>query len=101
MLNIKATIGNGQPADMKDMLEGRIDVLWQGAPPPIPSLSEVLARAPATVFDLTADEQDNLGRTPFSPLANHALAYSTLVPDSRMIFAYLAISDLRTAANCS
>lgn len=39
------------------MLEGRIDVLWQGSPPPIPSLTEVLARAAATVFGLTADEQ--------------------------------------------
>ena len=57
-LNIKATIVNGQPADMvKAMLENRIDVLWQGAPPPIPSLSDVLARAPATVFGLTEDEQ--------------------------------------------
>ena len=57
-LNIKAVIVNGQPAEMvKDMLEGRIDVLWQGSPPPIPSLTEVLARAPATVFGLTADEQ--------------------------------------------
>lgn len=57
-LNIKATIINGQPADMvKAMLEGRIDVLWQGAPPPIPSLTEVLARAPTTVFGLTEAEQ--------------------------------------------
>ena len=57
-LNIKATIVNGQPADMvKAILEGRIDVLWQGAPPPIPSLSQVLAGAPATVFGLTEAEQ--------------------------------------------
>jgi len=57
-LNIKATIVNGQPADMvKDMLAGRIDVLWQGAPPPIPSLTQVLANAPATVFGLTEAEQ--------------------------------------------
>ena len=57
-VNIKVTIVNGQPADMvKDMLEGRIDVLWQGAPPPIPSLSQVLAGAPATVFGLTEAEQ--------------------------------------------
>ena len=57
-LNIKAIIVNGQPAEMvKAMLEGGIDVLWQGAPPPVPSLAEVLARAPATVFGLTADEQ--------------------------------------------
>ena len=58
VLNIKAIIVNGQPVDMvKDMLEGRIDVLWQGAPPPIPSLTQVLERAPAMVFGLTADEQ--------------------------------------------
>ena len=57
-VNIKVTIVNGQPADMvKDMLEGRIDVLWQGAPPPIPSLTRVLAGAPATVFGLTEAEQ--------------------------------------------
>jgi TRAP transporter TAXI family solute receptor len=57
-LNIKTVIVNGQPAEMvKDMLEGRIDVLWQGSPPPIPSLNNVLDLAPATVFGLTADEQ--------------------------------------------
>jgi uncharacterized protein len=57
-LNIKAVIVNGQPAEMvKDMLEGRIDVLWQGSPPPIPSLRNVLDLAPATAFGLTADEQ--------------------------------------------
>ena len=70
-LNIKATIVNGQPADMvRDMLEGRIDVLWQGSPPPIPSLTQVLGRAPATAFGLTADEQAAMiKRFPFLTLA--------------------------------
>ena len=73
-LHIKATIVNGQPAAMvTDMLEGRIDVLWQGSPPPIPSLTEVLARAPATVFGLTADEQAAmLKRFPFLTAATVA-----------------------------
>ena len=74
-LNIKAVIVNGQPAEMvKDVLEGRIDVLWQGSPPPIPSLSNVLDLAPATVFGLTADEQAAMiGRFPY-------LAASTVPP---------------------
>ena len=66
-LNIKATIVNGQPAQMvKDILDGRIDVLWQGSPPPIPSLTNVLELAPATAFGLTADEQAAMiARFPF------------------------------------
>ena len=74
-LNIKAVIVNGQPAELvKAMLEGRIDVLWQGSPPPIPSLTEVLARAPATVFGLTGDEQAvMIKRFPY-------LAASTVAP---------------------
>ena len=56
-------VGHGQMTDeglehvMVAFMEGRIDVLWQGAPPPIPSLAQVLANAPATVFGLTEAEQ--------------------------------------------
>jgi len=71
-VGLKATIVNGQPAAMvKDLLEGRIDALWQGSPPPIPSLVEVQKAAPATVFALTAAEQDAmLKRFPFLAAAS-------------------------------
>ena len=71
-VSLKATIVNGQPAAMaKDLLEGRIDVLWQGSPPPIPSLVEVQKAAPATVFALTAAEQGAmLKRFPFLAAAS-------------------------------
>ena len=74
-LGIKATIVNGQPAEMVNMIvDGKIDALWQGSPPPIPSIVEVLARAPATVFGLTPDEQAAmLKRFPY-------LAASTVAP---------------------
>ena len=76
-VGIKATIVNGQPAAMvKDLVEGRIDVLWQGAPPPIPSLNDVQKVAAATVFALTPSEQAAmLKRFPF-------LAATTVPPNT-------------------
>ena len=76
-VGIKATIVNGQPAAMvKDLVEGRIDVLWQGASPPIPSLNDVQKVAAATVFALTPSEQAAmLNRFPF-------LAATTVPPNT-------------------
>ena len=71
-VGLTATVVNGQPAELvKDLLEGRIDALWQGSPPPIPALAEVQKNAPATVFGLTAAEQTAmLGRFPFLAAAS-------------------------------
>jgi len=76
-VRVNAVIVNGQPAALvKDLLEGRIEVLWQGSPPPIPALVQVLDGAPATVFGLTEAEQDAmLKRFPF-------LAAATVAPNT-------------------
>jgi hypothetical protein len=76
-VNLQATLVNGQPAAMvEDLLAGRIDALWQGSPPPIPSLVAVLKSAPAMVFGLSASEQAAMiKRFPF-------LAPATVPPDT-------------------
>ena len=49
----------GQPAELSAaLLRNELDALWQGAMPPIPALLQVMNAAPATVFGLTAQEQD-------------------------------------------
>lgn len=66
-LHLAAVAVNGQPAALvAALVAGRIDALWQGAPPPIPALAEVLRQAPAMVFGLTEAEQSAmLSRFPF------------------------------------
>ncbi|MCA3176782.1 MAG: TAXI family TRAP transporter solute-binding subunit [Burkholderiales bacterium] len=56
-LGLKPTLVNGTPADLaKDLSEGKIDVLWQGAPPPIPAIKLVADQGNATVFGLNDKE---------------------------------------------
>lgn len=48
---IRVEIVSGTPAEMtQGLLDGSMDVLWQGAIVPIPSILEALARAPGVVF---------------------------------------------------
>ena len=54
---IKPVIVNGDPAALsKQVLNGEIDALWQGAVVPIPSLTSVADRADAIVFGLSDTE---------------------------------------------
>ena len=54
---IKPVIVNGDPAALsKQVLNGEIDVLWQGAVVPIPSLTAVADQADAVVFGLSETE---------------------------------------------
>ena len=56
---IKPTIVNGDPAALsRQLLDGEIDALWQGAVVPIPSLTEVTERADAVVFGLSGIEME-------------------------------------------
>jgi TRAP transporter TAXI family solute receptor len=56
-LGLKPTLVNGTPADLaRDLSEGKIDVLWQGAPPPIPAIKLVADQGNATVFGLNDQE---------------------------------------------
>ncbi len=69
----------GQPAELVDaLLSGRVEALWQGAPAPIPALVDVVARAPAVVFGLTAAQQSAMAaRFPFlvrTTIAAHTYA---------------------------
>ncbi len=54
---IKPIIVNGDPAALsRQVLNGEIDALWQGAVVPIPSLVEVTSQADAIVFGLSDAE---------------------------------------------
>jgi uncharacterized protein len=54
---IKPVIVNGDPAALsRQVLDGEIDALWQGAVVPIPSLVEVANQADAVVFGLSDAE---------------------------------------------
>ena len=55
--HIKPVIVNGDPAALsRQVLNGEIDALWQGAVVPIPSLVEVTNHADSMVFGLSDDE---------------------------------------------
>ncbi len=55
--HIKPVIVNGDPAALsRQVLDGEIDALWQGAVVPIPSLVAVANQADAIVFGLTDTE---------------------------------------------
>ena len=55
--HIKPVIVNGDPATLsRQVLDGEIDALWQGAVVPIPSLVAVANQADAIVFGLTDAE---------------------------------------------
>lgn len=55
--NIRPIIVNGDPAALsKQVLNGEIDALWQGAVVPIPSLTSVADQADAIVFGLSDTE---------------------------------------------
>jgi TRAP transporter TAXI family solute receptor len=55
--DIKPVIVNGDPAALsRQVLNGEIDALWQGAVVPIPSLTEVANQADAIVFGLSDAE---------------------------------------------
>jgi TRAP transporter TAXI family solute receptor len=55
--HIKPVIINGDPAALsRQVLDGEIDALWQGAVVPIPSLTAVANQADAIVFGLTDAE---------------------------------------------
>lgn len=57
-LGIPFTLVNGTPAELAAELKaGRIDALWQGAPPPIPAIKEVADTADAVVFGMQDAEQ--------------------------------------------
>jgi uncharacterized protein len=72
---IRPVAVNGNPAQLvREVLEGRIDALWNGAIVPIPALMDVARAAPATVFGMTPQEQAGmLQRFP-------ALAASSVAP---------------------
>lgn len=54
---VQAKIVTGTPANLvKDLHEGRIDALWQGASVPIPSIKQVTDATDAAVFGLNDDE---------------------------------------------
>jgi uncharacterized protein len=73
-LGIPFTVVNGTPAALADELKaGRIDALWQGAPPPIPAIKAVADNADAVVFGMQATEQRVMqARFPFLALATVA-----------------------------
>lgn len=57
-LGIPFVLVNGTPAALAvELKAGRIDALWQGAPPPIPAIQEVADTADAVVFGLQDAEQ--------------------------------------------
>lgn len=66
-LGLAATIINGTPAALSaDLISGKIDALWQGAVPPIPSIKQVADQAESVVFGLRESEQKAmLKRFPF------------------------------------
>ncbi|MFY7905488.1 MAG: TAXI family TRAP transporter solute-binding subunit [Burkholderiaceae bacterium] len=70
-LGMQATIVNGTPAALAaDLKAGKIDVLWQGAPPPIPAIKEVADTADAVVFGMNdAEQQAMKTKFPFLALA--------------------------------
>lgn len=70
-LGIPFTLVNGSPAALAaDLKAGRIDALWQGAPPPIPAIQEVADTADAVVFGMQdAEQRAMLSRFPFLALA--------------------------------
>jgi uncharacterized protein len=56
-LGIPFKLVNGTPAGLAAELKaGKIDALWQGAPPPIPTIKEVTDNADAVVFGLQDPE---------------------------------------------
>ena len=69
-LGIPFTLVNGTPAELADELKaGRIDALWQGAPPPIPAIKEVADTADAVVFGMQDTEQQAMrAKFPFLAL---------------------------------
>lgn len=57
-LGIPFTLVNGTPAALvADLKAGKIDALWQGAPPPIPAIKEVADTSDAIVFGMNDAEQ--------------------------------------------
>ena len=62
---------NGTPAALvADLKAGKIDAIWQGAPPPIPAIKEVADTSDAVVFGLSDNEQRTMqAKFPFLALA--------------------------------
>lgn len=68
-LAIPFTVVNGTPAALAaDLKAGKIDALWQGAPPPIPAIKEVADTADAIVFGMN-DAEQRIMQTKFPFLA--------------------------------
>jgi uncharacterized protein len=56
--NVSPTLVTGTPTELvADLLAGRIDVLWQGAVTPIPSIKQIADASDATVFGLSETQQ--------------------------------------------
>lgn len=72
--NVSPTLVTGTPTELvADLLAGRIDVLWQGAVTPIPSIKQIADASDATVFGLSAQQQaEMLARFPILSASNVA-----------------------------
>ena len=68
------TLVTGEPTELAaDLLAGRIDVLWQGAVLPIPSIKQNADASDATVFRLSETQQaEMLARFPILSASNVA-----------------------------
>ena len=74
---VKPVIIGGTPADQaKQLLAGEIDVFWQGASVPIPSLVSVTNAAACTLFGLSETEQSAM-RKRFPFMSDFACAPGT------------------------
>lgn len=89
--NVTPTLVTGTPTELvADLLAGRIDVLWQGAVTPIPSINQIAESSDATVFGLSEKHQaEMLARYPILSASNVAAGiYRNQVQPLRSVAAW-------------